>query len=107
MTPLHFAVIGDYPDKVDVPRFARLLLEHGADVNALTTDDLAVTPLDMADTMGMHVTAGLLRRYGGDVTLVEERKLVGMAHRSTSDGRGVVAPLIRISRRRRKPRKRR
>ena len=107
MTPLHFAMIGDYPNKNDVPRFARLLLERGADVNAQTTDDLAVTPLDIADTMGLPVTAGLLRRYGGDVTLVQESQVVGMAHRSSADGRGVVSPLIRVSTRRRKPRDRR
>ncbi len=105
-TPLHFAVIGDAPNTKDVPRLARLLLERGADVNAVSADDLGVTPLDMADTLGLPVTARLLKRYGGDVTLVEKREVVGMAHRPSARGRGAMVPLIRISRRRRKPRRR-
>ena len=104
MTPLHFAVIGEAPNVKDVPRFARLLLEHGANVNALTTDELGVTPLDIADTLDLPITARLLQRYGGDVTLAEKHEVVGMAHRSLAGGHGVMTPLIRVSIRRRKPR---
>ena len=103
MTPLHFAVIGEGPNVKDTPRFARLLLERGADVNALTTDEFGVTPLDMATTLGLPITAGLLGRYGGDVTLVEKHEMVGMAHRSLAGGHGIAVPLIRVSRHRRKP----
>ena len=107
LTPLHLAVIGDAPHVKDVPRLARLLLERGANVNALTTDDLGVTPLDMADTLGLPVTARLLQRHGGDITLVEKQEVIGMAHRSSACGRDLVVPLIRVSRSRRKPRDRR
>lgn len=105
LTPLHFAIIGDAPNSKDTPRLARLLLERGADVNALTTDELGVTPLDIADTLGLAVTARLLKRYGGDVTMVEKREVVGVAHRSLGRGRGVLTPLVRVSRSRRKPRR--
>ena len=104
LTPLHFAVIGDAPNVSDTPRFARLLLDNGAQVNAMTTDDLHVTALDIADSLNLPITCALLRRYGGDVTLEREDEVIGMMHRRLGRDRGVLMPIIRRSARRRPPR---
>ena len=107
MTPLHFAIIGDAPYVKDTPRFARLLLDRGAQVNAVTTDDLRVTPLDIADSLNLPTTSALLRRYGGDVTLEEKNEVVGMMHRRLGRDAGVLTPIVRRSTTRREPRNRR
>ena len=104
LTPLHFAIIGDAPNVRDTPRFARLLLEHGAQVNAVTTDDLRVTPLDIADSLNLPITSALLRRYGGDVTLEERNEVVGMMHRRVGRHGDAFMPIVRRSTRRRQPR---
>lgn len=106
LTPLHFAVIGDAPNVSDTPRFARLLLDNGAYVNAVTTDDLCVTALDIADSLNLPVTCALLRRYGGDVTLERQDEVIGMMHRRLGRDRGVLMPIVRRSARRRQPRDR-
>lgn len=106
-TPLHFAIIGDAPNIRDTPRFARLLLDRGADVNAVSNDEFRVTPLDLAETLGMPITAALLKRHGGDVTMDEKHEVVGMVNRSLGPDRGVVFPIVRRTVKRRKPRVRR
>lgn len=102
-TPLHFAVIGDAPNVSDTPRFARLLLDRGAQVNAVTADDLRVTALDIATSLNMPVTCALLRCYGGDVTLEEEEEVIGMMHRRLDQDSGVLMPIVRRRIRRREP----
>lgn len=104
VTALHFAVLRDSKQRMDTPRFARVLLEHGAKVNARALD-IDVTPTDIASTFRLPVTEALLRRYGGDVTIEEKHELVGAAHWSLGDGRGVFRPFIRRTSKRRKPRK--
>ena len=107
LTPLHFAVIGDAPNVRDTPRFARLLLDHGAHVNAVSTDEFRITPLDLAETLEMPVTAALLRRHGGDVTMDEKHELVGVVKRPLGPDHGVMFPVVRRTVKRRKPRTRR
>ncbi len=105
-TPLHFAVMGDAPNLTDTPKSARTLLEHGADVNALSTDEYGVTPLDLAVVLDQPVTASVLRRYGGDVTLEETREVVAVLKKPLGPGHGVMVPVVRHTTKRRKPRKR-
>lgn len=105
-TPLHFAVMGDAPNLSDTPKSARVLLERGANVNAVTTDEYGVTPLDLAIVLDLPVTASVLRRYGGDVTLEEKHQVVAVLKKPSGPGHGVMMPVVRRTTKRRKPRRR-
>jgi ankyrin repeat protein len=59
-TPLHYAAFFDGPDA------ARLLLEHGADVNAFADNELGVRPLNSAAAAGRRDVAALLLEHGAD-----------------------------------------
>ena len=59
LTPLHVAA-----DRANA-QLARWLLEHGANVNALTTQDSS--PLHLACSRGSAETVALLVHYGADV----------------------------------------
>jgi uncharacterized protein len=59
-TPLHYASFFDGPEA------ARLLLEHGADVNAVADNELGVHPLNSAAAAGRVDVAAVLLEQGAD-----------------------------------------
>jgi ankyrin repeat protein len=59
-TALHYAAFFDGPDA------ARLLLEHGADVNAFADNELGVHPLNSAAAAGRRDVAAILLEHGAD-----------------------------------------
>ena len=59
-TPLHYASFFDGPEA------ARLLLEHGADVNAVADNELGVHPLNSAAAAGQREVAAILLEHGAD-----------------------------------------
>jgi ankyrin repeat protein len=59
-TALHYAAFFDGPEA------ARLLVEHGADVNAFADNDLGVHPLNSAAAAGRHEVATILLEHGAD-----------------------------------------
>jgi len=59
-TPLHYAAFFDGPEA------ARLLLEHGADVNAFADNELGVHPLNSAAAAGRVDVAAVLLEHGAD-----------------------------------------
>lgn len=60
-TPLHHAASGGHVET------ARLLLEHGADVNAMTLEFCGMTPLHCAAEQGHLETAKTLVEHGADI----------------------------------------
>jgi ankyrin repeat protein len=59
-TALHYAAFFDGPET------ARLLVEHGADVNAFADNDLGVRPLNSAAAAGQREVAAILLEHGAD-----------------------------------------
>jgi ankyrin repeat protein len=59
-TALHYAAFFDGPEAT------RLLLEHGADVNAFADNDLGVYPLNSAAAAGRIDVAAVLLEHGAD-----------------------------------------
>jgi len=59
-TALHYAAFFDGPEAT------RLLLEHGADVNAFADNDLGVHPLNSAAAAGRRDVAAVLLEHGAD-----------------------------------------
>jgi uncharacterized protein len=59
-TALHYAAFFDGPDA------ARLLLEHGAEVNAFADNELGVHPLNSAAAAGRADVAAVLLEHGAD-----------------------------------------
>ena len=59
-TPLHYAAFFDGPGA------ARLLIEHGADVNAFADNELGVHPLNSAAAAGAREIAAILLEHGAD-----------------------------------------
>jgi ankyrin repeat protein len=59
-TALHYAAFFDGPDA------ARVLVEHGADVNAFADNDLGVHPLNSAAAAGQREVAAILLESGAD-----------------------------------------
>jgi uncharacterized protein len=59
-TALHYAAFFDGPET------ARLLVEHGADVNAFADNDLGVHPLNSAAAAGQREVAAILLEHGAD-----------------------------------------
>ena len=59
-TALHYAAFFDGPEA------ARLLLEHGADVNAFADNELGVRPLNSAAAAGRRDVAAILLEHGAD-----------------------------------------
>ena len=59
-TPLHYAAFFDGPEA------ARLLLDHGADVNAFADNELGVHPLNSAAAAGQREVAAILLEHGAD-----------------------------------------
>ena len=59
-TALHYAAFFDGPEA------ARLLLEHGADVNAFADNELGVRPLNSAAAAGKRDVAAILLEHGAD-----------------------------------------
>jgi ankyrin repeat protein len=59
-TALHYAAFFDGPEA------ARLLLEHGADVNAFAGNELGVRPLNSAAAAGRRDVAAILLEHGAD-----------------------------------------
>jgi ankyrin repeat protein len=59
-TPLHYAAFFDGPEA------ARLLLDHGADVNAFADNELGVHPLNSAAAAGRGDVAAVLLEHGAD-----------------------------------------
>jgi ankyrin repeat protein len=59
-TALHYAAFFDGPDT------ARLLVEHGADVNAFADNELGVHPLNSAAAAGQRDVAAILLEHGAD-----------------------------------------
>jgi ankyrin repeat protein len=59
-TALHYAAFFDGPDAV------RVLVEHGADVNAFADNDLGVHPLNSAAAAGQREVAAILLEHGAD-----------------------------------------
>jgi ankyrin repeat protein len=68
-SPLHLAIFGGSEEAV------RLLLEHGADVDALATSDIArVRPLGTARFAGRPDLEQLLLEAGADASLAPEEQ---------------------------------
>jgi uncharacterized protein len=59
-TALHYAAFFDGPET------ARLLVEHGADVNAFADNELGVHPLNSAAAAGQREVAAILLERGAD-----------------------------------------
>lgn len=59
LTPLHLCC--------DHPKIAATLLEHGAEANAIDSDERQVMPLHQAAAMGNIETTRLLLKHGADV----------------------------------------
>jgi ankyrin repeat protein len=59
-TALHYAAFFDGPDA------ARLLLEHGADVDAFADNEIGVHPLNSAAAAGRREVAAILLEHGAD-----------------------------------------
>ena len=59
-TALHYAAF------FDGPAAARLLVDHGADVNAFADNDLGVHPLNSAAAAGQREVAAILLEHGAD-----------------------------------------
>ena len=59
-TALHYAAFFDGPDT------ARLLVDHGADVNAFADNELGVHPLNSAAAAGQHEVATILLEHEAD-----------------------------------------
>jgi ankyrin repeat protein len=59
-TALHYAAFFDGPEA------ARLLVEHGADVNAFADNELGVHPLNSAAAAGQREVAAILLEHGAD-----------------------------------------
>ena len=59
-TALHYAAF------FDGPAAARLLLEHGAEVNAFADNELGVHPLNSAAAAGRRDVAAILLEHGAD-----------------------------------------
>jgi ankyrin repeat protein len=59
-TALHYAAFFDVADG------ARVLLEHGADVNAFADNELGVHPLNSAAAAGRRDVAAILLEHGAD-----------------------------------------
>jgi ankyrin repeat protein len=57
---LHYAAFFDGPDT------ARLLLEHGADVNAFADNELGVHPINSAAAAGRRDVVAILLEHGAD-----------------------------------------
>jgi ankyrin repeat protein len=71
-SPLHLAIFGGSEEAV------RLLLEHGADVDALATSDIArVRPLGTAAFVGRPDLEKLLLEAGADASLAREEQPSG------------------------------
>lgn len=68
---LYYEYQGESDEMVGT-RNARVLLEHGADVNA--RDDTHSTPLHLASYMGNGKAVGLLIQHGADVNAQDERQ---------------------------------
>jgi uncharacterized protein len=59
-TPLHYAAFFDGPEA------ARVLVEHGGDVNSFADNDLGVHPLNSAAAAGQSEVAAILLEAGAD-----------------------------------------
>jgi ankyrin repeat protein len=59
-TALHYAAFFDGPET------ARLLLEHGADVNAFADNEIGVHPLNSAAAAGRRDVVAILLEHGAD-----------------------------------------
>jgi uncharacterized protein len=59
-TALHYAAFFDGPDA------ARMLVEHGADVDAFAANELGVHPLNSAAAAGRREVAAILLEHGAD-----------------------------------------
>jgi ankyrin repeat protein len=66
-TPLHYAAFFDGPEA------ARLLLDHGADVNAFADNELGVHPLNSAAAAGRGDVAAVLLEHGADPNATTRR----------------------------------
>ena len=103
VTPLHLAVMYKAPLIFDDPTVLGLLLDWGAEVNALMTA-LGATALDIAGVLGRPRMAECLRRHGGDATAHETTKVVGMVDVKLGRG-GVLMPIMQRTVKRRRPRR--
>lgn len=103
VTALHFTVLKDCKRRMDTPRFARLLLGHGARAN-MRALDINVTPKDIAAACRLPVTEALLRRHCSDVAIEEEHEAIAAATR-TLGAAGSGKPQARRPSKRRNPRK--
>ena len=86
LTALHFAA------QLDSPGIAGRLLDHGAEVNALTIRE-GLTPLDQAVAKKSRSTADLLRRRGGHHT-VETRLDLKTVLKADVGGQEVLVPVL-------------
>ena len=102
-TPLHLTVIRASPEWSDTPSVTRLLLDWGADVNAVTRK-FGATALDMAAALDRRNISRVLRHRGGDITL-DKPRVIGFLKASLGAGQGAMWPIVQ--RRRRPPRDRR
>ncbi|MGC8669454.1 MAG: ankyrin repeat domain-containing protein [Chthonomonadales bacterium] len=85
-TPLHWAALGRHPDVV------RLLIENGADLNALGAGQK--TALHQAVEQNDLATARILLESGADVNAVDDRGFTPL-HIALERGSGPLADLIR------------
>ena len=82
------------------PEIARLLLEHGADVNAIDSDERRVTPLHICAQYGDVEMVKLLLEYHADVTASSHggtslhRAVTGVRGKLPKDFAEVVALLL-------------
>jgi ankyrin repeat protein len=87
-TPLHYASFFDGPEA------ARLLLEHGADVNAVADNELGVHPLNSAAAAGRVDVAAVLLEHGADPNAQTRRGFTALdAARESGDD--ALAELLR------------
>jgi ankyrin repeat protein len=95
-TPLHFASEGSHrggPDiAVSFPDVARLLLEHGADVNARGID--LSTPLHVAAQYGRVEVVRVLLEHRADVGAEDDDGKTASRVASEMMGRGEITKLL-------------
>ena len=87
-TPLHYAAFFDGPEA------ARLLLDHGADVNAFADNELGVHPLNSAAAAGRVDVAAVLLEHGADPNSQTPRGFTAL-DAARENGDDALAELLR------------
>src|SRR5262249_59491767 len=89
-TALHYAAFFDGPEA------ARLLLEHGADVNAFADNELGVHPINSAAAAGRAAVVAVLLEHGADPNALTRDGFTPLAA-AREIGDDALAELLRSS----------